>query len=104
MLQEEEDEGGCCSKSPDVELSPFVTHTETNHRVNKDKETREEDVHGIAAPRATSVQHRMQWMTRERPPQADRGTAAGSVPTGDTGDFRAAGASGSENAGFGSHC
>lgn len=62
MLQEEEDEGGgCCSTSPDVELSPlFVTHTETNRRVNKDKETREEDVRGIAAPRATSVQHRMQ--------------------------------------------
>lgn len=37
MLQEEEDEG-CCSTSPDVELSPpFVTHTETNRRVNKDE-------------------------------------------------------------------
>lgn len=62
MLQEEEDGGGGCrSPSPDVELSPpFVTHTETNRLVNKDKETREEDMHGIAAPRATSVRHRTQ--------------------------------------------
>lgn len=62
MLQEEEDGGGgCCSTFPDVELSPpFVTQTETNRRVNKDKETREEDVHGIAAPRTSSVRHRMQ--------------------------------------------
>lgn len=61
MLQGEEDGGGGCSTSPDVQLSPpFVNHTGTNRRVNTDKETREEDVHDIAAPRTTSVRHRMQ--------------------------------------------
>lgn len=59
MLQEEDGGGGCCPTCPDVELSPQF-HTETNRRANKDKETREEDVHGIAAPRATSVRHGMQ--------------------------------------------